>query len=571
MRSWVLAAICSTVLQCFFFTYSLLGQSNGVTLLDHLDVPHGTSPQNTSYSSCWGYVSPDGREYGFISTYTGMAVIDLNSDTMTEVQFIPGPTSGYCYREIKTHRNYGYIVYDYPTGGEFIGIQIVDLSQLPDTVILLKTLLYADSALGNVSTSHTLSYSDGYLYCNGSSRFRPGGTVIFSLWNDPTNPEFVGAYEPTYIHDSYIRNDTLYGAAIATQGGLYIADVSDKANPVTLGRIVYPGSGTHNVWISIDGKYAFTADEVGATIHDMKVWAMDSLPNSVKVAEWSADPTTSIHNVQGRGRYVYASHYKAGMRVIDVRDPTNPVEVGSYDTYQPSIDSVPGQYAGCWAVFPYFPSGKIIASDMQTGMYLFRFDSLKARMRVRLLEPQDSLSATGGFYFRWTAAANQSDDPHYYELHLKGASTDTSFSTRDTSLTNSFLQTLGGGDYTWFVTVCDEFTDVSSVDSFCLHSFGPEAVSDGEGLVKSFILHQNYPNPFNPRTRIEFSLAKTSPVSLKLYDILGEEVKTLLHGETLPQGTYSVAFNAQNLPSGVYFYRLNTPYFSQSRKMMLGR
>jgi choice-of-anchor B domain-containing protein len=489
---------------------------------------------------------------------------------MREVQFIPGPTSGYCYREIKTHKNFGYIVYDYPTGGEFIGMQIVDLSQLPDTVILVKTFLYADTSLGAVSTSHTLTYSDGYLYCNGSSHYAPGGTVIFSVKSDPVNPEFVGTYEPTYLHDTYVRNDTLYGAAIYSGGGLYIADVSDKANPVTLGKIVYAGSGTHNSWISVDGMYAFTADEIGTT-HDLKVWAMDSLPNSAKVAEWSADPTTSIHNVYGRGQYLYASHYKAGARVLDVHDPTNPVEVGFYDTYQPPIDSVPGQYAGCWAVFPYFPSGRIIASDMQTGMYLFRFDSLKARSRVRLLEPQDSVPASGGFYFRWTSAAKQVDDPHYYELHLQGTGIDTVISTTDTTLMNQYSYWLEEGDYTWFVTVRDEFTEVSSVDTFQFHSYAPFGVTNEHGLAGSFKLLQNYPNPFNPRTKIDFSLARATSVSLKLYGILGEEVKTLLNGEALPPGNYSIAFNAQDLSSGVYFYKLVTPYFTESRKMIFGK
>src|SRR5436309_1937625 len=128
MRSFHLHLVLLLVLQSISF--SLLAQTNGVTFIDHLDKPHGLSPDRTSYSSCWGYVAPDGREFGFISTYTGMSVIDINSDTMREIQFIPGPASRYCYREIRTHKQFGYIVYDFPTAGEFIGIQIVDFSQL---------------------------------------------------------------------------------------------------------------------------------------------------------------------------------------------------------------------------------------------------------------------------------------------------------------------------------------------------------------------------------------------------------------------------------------------------------
>src|SRR5260221_13608475 len=116
MKLFAFHSVLFLVLQTL--THPLLGQTNGLTLVDHLDKPHGLSPQRTSYSSCWGYVTPDGREYGFISTYTGMSVIDINADTMREVQFIPGPTSAYCYREIRTYKHYGYIVYDYPTGAQ---------------------------------------------------------------------------------------------------------------------------------------------------------------------------------------------------------------------------------------------------------------------------------------------------------------------------------------------------------------------------------------------------------------------------------------------------------------------
>ncbi|HTK82543.1 MAG TPA: choice-of-anchor B family protein [Bacteroidota bacterium] len=546
---------------------SVFAQPKGVTLLGHLDLPHGTAPQKTNYSACWGYVSPDGKEYGFISTYTGMEVVDLNGDTMREVAFIPGPTSAYCYREIRTHLNYGYIVYDYPTAGEVIGMQIVDLSGLPDTVVLLKTFLYADSAFGNVGTSHTLEYSNGYLYCNGSTRYPPAGTVIFSLRNDPTSPEFAGAYEPAYIHDAYIRNDTMYGAAIYSGGGLFIADVRNKSSPLTLGKIVYPGSGTHNAWSTLDSRYVFTTDEVGTTNHDLKVWALDSLPNSVKVAEWSADPTTSIHNVYVRGNYLYAAHYKAGFRVLDIHDPTNPAEAGFYDTYQPAVDSVLSPYAGCWGAFPFFPSGRIIASDMQTGLYLFRFDNLKPRTRVRLLQSRDSASSQA-LNFRWTSAANQSVDPVWYDIHIRqtgGGSFDSTFPTKDTSFANLSLLNFAEGDYAWFVTLRDEFTAVNSIDTLRFH------VPGDRPLPQVFNLMQNYPNPFNPDTKIEFSLPNASRVELKVYTILGEQVRSILNGEFLPAGNYVVKFNGADIASGTYFYRMITPSFTQTRRMSFSK
>jgi hypothetical protein len=80
-------------------------------------------------------------------------------------------------------------------------------------------------------------------------------------------------------------------------------------------------------------------------------------------------------------------------------------------------------------------------------------------------------------------------------------------------------------------------------------------VDDREGVPSSFTLSQNYPNPFNPSTTIKYALPLRSHVSLKVFNTLGQEIATLVNEER-PQGYHSVNFNASNLPSGMYFYRL---------------
>ena len=84
----------------------------------------------------------------------------------------------------------------------------------------------------------------------------------------------------------------------------------------------------------------------------------------------------------------------------------------------------------------------------------------------------------------------------------------------------------------------------------------------------TYELVQNYPNPFNPSTTINFSIAKEGQVLLKIYDILGAEVASIVD-EFKPAGIYSIQFNASNLTNGVYVYRLDTPNFTQTKKMML--
>lgn len=96
-------------------------------------------------------------------------------------------------------------------------------------------------------------------------------------------------------------------------------------------------------------------------------------------------------------------------------------------------------------------------------------------------------------------------------------------------------------------------------------------LSAGDGRARTaqeYQLEQNYPNPFNPTTNITFVLPKAETVSLKVYDVLGREVATLVN-ERRDAGVYTVPFNAANLASGVYFYKLQAGSFSQTRKMML--
>ena len=92
----------------------------------------------------------------------------------------------------------------------------------------------------------------------------------------------------------------------------------------------------------------------------------------------------------------------------------------------------------------------------------------------------------------------------------------------------------------------------------------------GNNSPDEYILEQNYPNPFNPGTKIKFTISDLQFTILKVYDLLGNEVATLVN-EVKPAGTYEVEFNANNLASGIYFYTLRTQNFRQTKKMILIR
>jgi hypothetical protein len=87
-------------------------------------------------------------------------------------------------------------------------------------------------------------------------------------------------------------------------------------------------------------------------------------------------------------------------------------------------------------------------------------------------------------------------------------------------------------------------------------------------IPSSYSLSQNYPNPFNPTTIISFQLSLAGQVVLKVYDVMGREVQTLVN-ESLKPGTYEASFDGSSLNSGVYFYRLTTENYSETKKMIL--
>jgi hypothetical protein len=89
-----------------------------------------------------------------------------------------------------------------------------------------------------------------------------------------------------------------------------------------------------------------------------------------------------------------------------------------------------------------------------------------------------------------------------------------------------------------------------------------------EELLEEYYLSQNYPNPFNPSTTIKYQMPEGGIVTLKIYDILGKEVKTLVN-EQKAAGRYEVNFNASNLASGVYIYRIQVNDFVSAKKLML--
>jgi|GEM_PF-1917878 N-acetylneuraminic acid mutarotase len=134
------------------------------------------------------------------------------------------------------------------------------------------------------------------------------------------------------------------------------------------------------------------------------------------------------------------------------------------------------------------------------------------------------------------------------------------------SLSNGKILCFGG--FTW------EYGGSIQFPAMMCYLYDPSGIDgvkdENKNTVKDFKLSTNYPNPFNPSTTISYQLPKASKVMLKVYNILGEEIITLVNGY-MTAGSHSATFNAGKLASGVYLYKLDAEAYSQSRKMILAK
>lgn len=317
---------------------------------------------DSRYSGSWSYVSADGTEYALVGARTGTAVYSLDNPDLGEVGFVTGPESN--WREITVIGTHAYVTTE---GSPDAGMQVIDLSGLPDSISLVTN--YTET----FTRGHIIQkdyYSDEpYAYVMGTTS--TGGVHILDVSN-PAAPEQIGIYDPDYyIHDAHIKGDRMYACA-GNQGILDIVDISDRTNPVLIAQINDQQGYVHSAWATEDDKYLIVAYETDGL--PAIIWDIQDLDNIEPVVTYSANLESLVHNPYVRGRFVFFSHNTEGLRVVDIADPTLPVEVGYYDTYAgPS-----GGFFGLWSACPYFPSGKIVGGNRTDGLYVWSFNDTEA-------------------------------------------------------------------------------------------------------------------------------------------------------------------------------------------------
>jgi choice-of-anchor B domain-containing protein len=376
---------------------------------DQLDLVARVADRSTSASGAdiWGFIDLNtNREYAIMGYSTGTAVYDVSdAENPREVGFIDGQRT--TWRDIKVYQfwnaaerrwhAYAYVTADNASDGLFI----IDLTDLPHRISRVDyTGDFAEAHnvyLGRADFSTGLALTDEtpVLVIAGSNR-NDGRFRSYSLTN-PRSPAFIAAPatpagQPSgnrlYMHDAASmlvtdeRKDTQCVNAVASpwcdvvfdfnESTLDIWDVTDPADPVRLSQTPYGNASyTHSGWWSEDRQYVFVQDEL-----DERDWGLNTTLRAFSIADlrsptlagtWTG-PTRAIdHNGFARGNRYYMSNYERGLSVIDITDPTRMRLAGYFDSY-PSSDGT--GFPGAWGTYPYLPSGRVLISDIDSGLYI---------------------------------------------------------------------------------------------------------------------------------------------------------------------------------------------------------
>lgn len=330
----------------------------------------GSAFFDNAYNEVWGYTQ-NGREYAIIGSTEGTHTFDVtNTQDIKQVDFQKGKFTGQyvIHRDYHDYKGYLYAVCDEGQSS----LQIFDLSGLPDST----HKVYDEDSLFRRSHNIFIDTAAGIMYsCGGDDQF-----TVFSLAN-PTAPKLlldcgkdVSFWGPIgYIHDVYVENGIAYLSA--GNNGFFIVDFKDPQNPLLLGSLTqYPDQGyNHSGWLHQNGKIYAMADETWGM--DIKILDVED-PTDIKVVSQinsNVNTNSIVHNLIFQGDYLFISYYYDGVYVYDLKDPANPQLAATYDTSPlPHKKS----YEGCWGVYPFLPSGLLVASDMQEGLFVFDTKSL---------------------------------------------------------------------------------------------------------------------------------------------------------------------------------------------------
>lgn len=385
---------------------------NNIDLLSHVPLSQlGNS--NSNGNDIWGhYDLNDNREYALVGLTNGVSIVEVtNPQQPRVVSFIASENT--VWRDLKTYQYFDHgrqrwMAYAYVTAdAASVGTMILDLNLLPERVIQISEERTDTSAhniyISNVdySTGVPLTNRQALMHVAGSNR--EGGAFNTYSLADPLRPQplYKNAANSRnwYSHDvsslliadervSQCPNGDIVCDLMLdyNENAILLWDNTNNRNPRTLSTTTYQFiSYVHSGWWTEDKQYISVHDELdeqGYGINTrVRFFAINNLSQPTLAGEYIG-PTPAIdHNGYTRGNRYYISNYTRGLVVLDITDPTNPVEAGFFDTYPLSNNA---SFNGAWGTYPFLPSGSVLLNDINSGLYVLRDNTVKIQGSIRM-------------------------------------------------------------------------------------------------------------------------------------------------------------------------------------------
>ena len=331
-------------------------------------------------SDIWGWADPKTkREYALMGATNGLKFIDVTvPNKPVYLGTLLKPDSALVWQDVETYKNYAFVVCDLSP----CGMQIFDLRRLrgvTEAQSWTPDLVYPTSATTHAIDINTAS---GYAYLNGS--YLQGGNHVVDI-NDPLAPLPAGQVQDDgYTHDSHCRiyhgPDKDYQESEicfnANEDTITIHDVSNKALPVQVARVPYDkATYTHQAWLTEDHKYILVADELDEQTHGINatthIFSVKDLDKPKHIGKYVSHSTFIDHNNYIKGDIDYQAALTGGLRVLDLsRVAEGKIKERGFFDVVPQSDEP--EFDGSWGVYPYLPSGNILASGMGQGLFVLK-------------------------------------------------------------------------------------------------------------------------------------------------------------------------------------------------------
>ena len=345
---------------------------------------------SNSANDNWGWTDPETeKEYVLLGLDDGTAFIDIsNPENPIFLGKLPTASTTSPWRDVKVFKNHAFIVSE----AQNHGLQVFDLTKLRS--VKNFEIFDASAILEDFGNAHNIwiNEASSFAYVLGSNLYA-GGPVFIDI-SDPKNPKILGGYSrERYTHDAHVVNyigpdpefqgkEIFFGSN--SDGGennrIVILDVTDKLNPSKISTVDYSGPGyTHQGFLTEDHRYFFLGDELDELQFGLKtqtrIFDFSSLKEPKLHFKYFSNFDAIDHNGYIVGEHFFLANYSAGLRVIDISEVQNKTifEKGFFDTY-PS-DNNP-KFNGVWSIYPFFESGVIAISDIDSGLFLVKASAI---------------------------------------------------------------------------------------------------------------------------------------------------------------------------------------------------